>query len=86
MTQTDLIHSLAKQTGLTQPVVKNLLALLGQTVEANMRVNDHVAVPGLGKFTPVQCAERQGRNPKTGEPITIPARTKVKFKAAFSVE
>jgi DNA-binding protein HU-beta len=39
-------------------------------------------VAGLGSFKTVQRAQRQGRNPATGEPITIAARQAIKFTAA----
>ncbi len=35
---------------------------------------------GFGKFYPVQTKARQGRNPRTGEPITIPARQVPRFR------
>jgi DNA-binding protein HU-beta len=41
-----------------------------------------VALPGLGSFTVTLHAARTGRNPRTGEPIAIPARKRVRFKAA----
>lgn len=41
-----------------------------------------VFLPGFGTLTPIPRSERTGRNPKTGEPCTILARTTVKFTAA----
>lgn len=40
---------------------------------------DIVAVPGLGRFRKLWQAERSCRNPKSGEPITVPAHFKVSF-------
>ncbi|HAS84425.1 MAG TPA: DNA-binding protein, partial [Verrucomicrobia bacterium] len=39
-------------------------------------------LPGIGKLMLVERAERQGRNPSSGESITIPAKTVVKFRVA----
>jgi DNA-binding protein HU-beta len=39
-------------------------------------------LPGIGKLVLVHRKERLGRNPKTGETITIPAKTVVKFRVA----
>jgi DNA-binding protein HU-beta len=39
-------------------------------------------LPGIGKLVLVHRKERMGRNPKTGEAITIPAKTVVKFRVA----
>lgn len=42
---------------------------------------DRVTVPGFGSFSSAERAARKGRNPKTGEEITIAASTNAKFKA-----
>jgi DNA-binding protein HU-beta len=39
-------------------------------------------LPGLGKLVVVKRKERMGRNPQTGEPIRIPAKTVLKFRIA----
>ena len=39
-------------------------------------------LPGLGKLVVVKRKERMGRNPQTGEPIKIPAKTVLKFRIA----
>jgi DNA-binding protein HU-beta len=51
------------------------------TVEEVLLNGDEVNFIGWGKFEVVARAERKGRNPKTGEEITIPAKKAVKFKA-----
>lgn len=86
VTQAEIIRAMAKELGMTQDAAKNALGWIGHAVEATLRTGEHVSIPGLGKFTIQHMAERQGRNPKTGEALTIPARKKVKFKAAFEVE
>ena len=42
---------------------------------------DRVAISGFGTFQVSERSERQGRNPKTGEPMTIPASKNARFKA-----
>lgn len=86
MTQTELIKAYAQEMGMTQEAAKNAITMLGHMIEATMRANESLKVPGLGTFTPKRVEERQGRNPRTGEPVTIPAGTRIKFKAAFEVE
>ena len=44
--------------------------------------NGQFVVPGLGKAVKAHRKERTGRNPQTGEPIKIPAKTVVKFRLA----
>ena len=41
---------------------------------------DSVIITGFGKFEPVTTKARTGRNPKTGEPVKIPAKTAIKFR------
>lgn len=43
-------------------------------------------IHGFGKFAPVERKARKGRNPKTGEPVDIPARTVVVFRPSSSLK
>ncbi len=46
-----------------------------------MKTGDKVTLLGFGAFSVSERAAREGRNPKSGETITIPAKKVVKFKA-----
>lgn len=48
----------------------------------NLSRGDEVNIPSFGKFKVRETAARQGRNPKTGETIDIPAKKAVKFLPA----
>jgi DNA-binding protein HU-beta len=50
--------------------------------EAAAVKGEEVSIPGFGKFTVKDRPEREGRNPGTGEAITIAASKKVAFTAA----
>jgi len=50
-------------------------------IEDILAKGEEVNFIGWGKFSVAERAERKGRNPKTGEEITIPAKKAVKFKA-----
>lgn len=86
MTQTELIRTMAAELGMTQDAAKNALCWIGHAVEATMRAGESIKLPELGTFTPIPTKERQGRNPRTGEPLTIPAGTRIKFKPTFEIE
>lgn len=53
-----------------------------ETIEDAVALGDEVKFVGFGVFGTVERAERTGRNPKTGEAVTIPARHRVRFRAA----
>lgn len=57
-----------------------------ETVEEALVKGEEVIFTGWGKWEVVEKAERVGRNPKTGEEITIPARKAIKFKAGKALE
>lgn len=75
-------------TALASLVVDTLTVAVAQALQSGTEV----ILPGLGKLKPkvvAAKAERPGRNPKTGEAITIPAqpeRKAVKFKAAYTLD
>ena len=57
-----------------------------ETVEEALIKGEEVAFVGWGKWEVVEKAERVGRNPKTGEEITIPARKAIKFRVGKALE
>ena len=80
MTKTQTIATLAEKTGLKKTDVSSLLDELAALACAEAK--NGFLIPGIGKLVLVQRAERQGRNPATGESITIPAKQVVKFRVA----
>ncbi len=80
MTKTQTIATLAERTGLRKADVANLLDEVANL--AYQEAADGFLLPGLGKLVLVRRAERQGRNPATGETITIPAKNVLKFRFA----
>jgi DNA-binding protein HU-beta len=79
MTKTEVIDALAKTSGTEKKQVKQFLDSLSVVVQKGVKKGDAVPVPGLGKFRVVNRKARVGRNPATGQPIRIPAKTAVKF-------
>jgi DNA-binding protein HU-beta len=80
MTKGQILDHLSKKLGTTKKVaglfVEEFVAL------AYKEAKKTFVIPGLGKLTLVQRKKRQGRNPATGEAITIPAKKVVKFRVA----
>ncbi|MCB1909948.1 MAG: HU family DNA-binding protein [Rhodocyclaceae bacterium] len=67
---------------LSKAQVGAVLESFGEVAAEALGMNGEVPLPGLGKFKAVSRAARNGRNPKTGETIAIPARNSVTFQAA----
>jgi DNA-binding protein HU-beta len=80
MTKSEIITHLAEKGGLPKKQVAELLDELAQL--AYKEAQNGFSVPGLGKLVIVDRAARMGRNPKTGEPLQIPAKRALKFRLA----
>jgi DNA-binding protein HU-beta len=81
MTKAELIKNVAEVTGITQTAAEVALNCLANTIINQTRAEGRFVLPGVGIFSVVEKKPRSGRNPKTGEPITIEAKKAVKFKA-----
>jgi len=86
MTKTELIQALADQAGMERKQSRIFLDALTTTVEKTMKKGGEVPLKGLGKFKVVKRKARMGRNPATGEPIKIPAKTVVRFTVAKALK
>ena len=81
MNKTQLIDAIAEKAGLTKVDSKKALEAFVSTVGETLKSGDKVALIGFGSFSVTERSERTGRNPQTGQTITIPAKKVVKFKA-----
>lgn len=85
MNTTDLIDRVATEHGMAKDHVRKILdSTFGAITAAGLR-GDEVALSGFGKFKVTDRAERQRRNPATGEAITIPAARKLSFVPAKNI-
>ncbi len=82
MNKAELIDKIAEEAGLSKADADRALKAFTDTVVAAVAVDDTVALPGFGKFSRTQRKEREGRNPRTGEPVHINASKAVKFSVA----
>lgn len=75
----ELVAALAEKTGLTKAKVKEVIDAHAELIGSELQSAGSVQLAGIGKLKLGERAERQGRNPSTGEAITIPAAKTVKF-------
>ncbi len=81
MTKAEFVEKIANKTGLTKAVAEKVLNSFVEVVSETLRSEERLALANFGTFTVSERKERQGRNPQTGAPLTIPACKVVKFHA-----
>ncbi|MBI5654377.1 HU family DNA-binding protein [Candidatus Uhrbacteria bacterium] len=82
MTKAQIIRELADKSGHSKKDIETLLDMLTTLAYKQVKSSGEFLVPGFGKMVKMQRKARQGRNPATGQTITIPAKTVVKFRLA----
>lgn len=82
MHKTQLIEKMAEETGLTKKAAGEALESFINCLTGSLSEGESVVIVGLGTFSLKSRAERNGRNPKTGEALVIAASKNVGFKAA----
>ena len=81
----DLQKLVADKTGVDAHTVAQVLMTTLDTINEQVYVKEEpIQLIGFGKFELVHCPERQGRNIRTGEPLTVPARERMKFTPSKS--
>ena len=85
MNKSELINAIAIEASISKVQAKAALEAAVKVIETALLKADKVAITGFGTFCVQQKAQRQGVNPTSGAPITIPAKSVVKFKAATSL-
>ena len=86
MNQAELISQIATASAEPQVVVKCILLELSKVVLANANKGEDTPLPGIGNFETSVSVERSGRNPQTGEALTIPAKRSLKLHVVKSVK
>ena len=82
MNKADLIDKIAAGSRINKTQAGTAIDTLVDSVTGALKKGDRVALVGFGTFSVSQRKARNGRNPQTGEPIQIKAKTVVKFRVA----
>ncbi|MED3088226.1 HU family DNA-binding protein [Bacillus toyonensis] len=86
MNKTELIQKIAMETGLKRPQASLAVDALLESIQHALQNGDNVQLIGFGTFEVRERAAREGRNPQTGESMTIPASKVPAFKAGKSLK
>ncbi|TVQ64554.1 MAG: HU family DNA-binding protein [Spirulina sp. DLM2.Bin59] len=81
MNKGELVDQVAKETGVTKKDVDKVISATVEAIMAAVAEGDKVTLVGFGSFESRDRKEREGRNPKTGDPMKIPATKVPAFSA-----
>lgn len=81
MNKIELINAVAEVSGVSRKDTETVIKATFEIIEKAMAADDKVQIIGFGTFETRNRAEREGKNLRTGETLTIPARKVPAFKA-----
>ncbi len=81
MNKNELISAVAEKAELTKAQAGEAVDALFDIIADTLKSGDEVRVIGFGNFSVTERAATEGRNPRTGDTIQIPASKTPKFKA-----
>ena len=86
MNKTQLIDVVATKTGLTKKAAEAAVNAVNEAITEALKAGDKVQIIGFGTYEVKERAAREGRNPKTGETITIAASKHPAFTAGKALK
>ncbi|MAE52294.1 MAG: DNA-binding protein HU [Micavibrio sp.] len=81
MNKQDLVASVAEKADIPKTKAEAAVNAVIDAIKTSLKKGDDVRLVGFGTFSVAKRAATTGRNPRTGEPIKIPASKQPKFKA-----
>ena len=79
MNKSELVDKVAGESGLGKSEAEKAVNAFIAVVQGAVSTGDKVTLPGFGAWSRTDRSARTGRNPRTGEPVAIPASKAVKF-------
>lgn len=81
MNKNDLIGAVADASGLSKTQASSAVESVFESISNALKKGDEVRLVGFGTFSVAKRKASTGRNPRTGEPMSIKASNQPKFKA-----
>lgn len=86
MNKTEFVAAVAEKMDVKKKDAGVMVNAVLETITDTLMKGEDVALSGFGKFSVVDVAEREARNPQTGETMTVAAHKAPKFKFATNVK
>jgi DNA-binding protein HU-beta len=86
MNKNELIEAIAAKTGSSKAQAARTVTAMTETITEVLEKGDSISLPGFGTFEVRSRSERTGRNPRTGENVTIKAAKVPAFKASSTLK
>lgn len=83
MTKADIAERIQSNTGMTKKESLEMLEGVFSIMKKTLEAGEKIKVTGFGNFEVKQKKDRKGRNPQTGDAITIGARRILSFKPSM---
>lgn len=80
MTKAELVEDVARAAELTKKDAERLVELVFESIIETLNQGEKIELRGFGSFRVRERGARRGRNPKTGDPVDIPAKRVPYFK------
>jgi len=80
MTKADLVELIYERVGSSKKEASEVVEVVFTIIRESLRRGEKVKISGFGSFVVNRKRARRGRNPQTGEPITIDPRVVLSFK------
>lgn len=80
MTKAELVEDVARAAELTKKDAERLVEIVFESIIETLNQGEKIELRGFGSFRVRERGARRGRNPKTGDPVNIPAKRVPYFK------
>lgn len=82
MNKTELINRIASDADISKAEAGRALESVTEAIKRTLKKGDTVQIVGFGTFSVAKRPARTGRNPRTGEAVSVPERRAIKFSPA----
>ncbi|MCI5591918.1 MAG: HU family DNA-binding protein [Oscillospiraceae bacterium] len=86
MNKTEFINAVAEKEGIEKKCAEKAVNAVFATIAQELAKGEKIQLVGFGTFEIRERAEKQGRNPRTGETMTVPASKVPAFKAGKALK